>query len=216
MEKIESLMDWRRRRLMSAVATRCAGNENEFGRLLGYKDGAFVRQMIAADKAITEKTILKIEAIPGLEGWFQNDLDNAPTAKTSRAVPAVGEVKGGADGYLEDLQYPAGYGDGVVDYPTTDQHAYALRVRGDSMSPRYRPGQYIIVEPSIEPQPGDDVVVICKDGRKLLKVMAWVRSESVSLLSVNNDYAPLTLDIAEIDHMHTVAGTIPARALRKD
>lgn len=46
------------------------GNQTEFGRLLGYKDGAFVRQMLAGGKAVTEKTIRKVESLPGMEGWF--------------------------------------------------------------------------------------------------------------------------------------------------
>lgn len=46
------------------------GNQTEFGRRLGYKDGAFVRQMLAGTKPITEKTIRKIEAMPGMEHWF--------------------------------------------------------------------------------------------------------------------------------------------------
>jgi phage repressor protein C with HTH and peptisase S24 domain len=46
------------------------GNQTEFGRILGYKDGAFVRQMLAGGKAVTEKTIRKIESLPGMDGWF--------------------------------------------------------------------------------------------------------------------------------------------------
>lgn len=144
-----------------------------------------------------------------------SNVESGLDLKAFRAVPHVGEVKGGQDGYFEELQYPTGHGDGVIDYPTTDRNAYALRVRGDSMHPRYRAGEYIVVEPSIEPQPGEDVVVICRDGRKLLKTLAWTRGGSVSLLSINNGHAPVTLDLADIERMHTVAGVVPARALRK-
>lgn len=130
-------------------------------------------------------------------------------------VPVVGDVKGGADGFFEELDYPPGHGDGSIPYPTSDKNAYALRVRGDSMHPRYRAGEFIVVEPNVAPQPGEDVVVICKDGRKLLKTLGWAREGTVSLLSINNGYAPLTMDASEIDRMHAVAGTVPARALRK-
>lgn len=218
MEKNE-IDEFRRRRMQQAIDTHFDGNETAFGRSVGYKDGAFVRQMLAADKAITEKTVAKIEkAIPKLYGWFAvepSNVDLGPDLKAFRAVPNVGEVKGGQDGYFEELQYPTGHGDGVIDYPTTDRNAYALRVRGDSMHPRYRAGEYIVVEPSIEPQPGEDVVVICRDGRKLLKTLAWTRGGSISLLSINNGHSPLTLDLTEIERMHTVAGVVPARALRK-
>src|SRR5690606_4880837 len=58
-------------------------------------------------------------------------------------LPLVGEVKGGPDGFLEELHYPVGHGEGTVEYPTADPVAYALRVRGDSMHPRYRAGEFV-------------------------------------------------------------------------
>jgi len=219
----DDIDEFRRARMRVAIDTHFDGNETAFGRAVGYKDGAFVRQMLAGDKAITEKTVAKIEKfIPAISGWFSqgasaafSNVEPGPDLKTFRAVPNVGEVKGGPDGYFEELQYPTGHGDGVIDYPTTDRNAYALRVRGDSMHPRYRAGEYIVVEPNIEPQPGEDVVVICRDGRKLLKTLGWTRDGSVSLLSINNGHAPVTLDLEEVERMHTVAGVVPARALRK-
>ncbi len=46
------------------------GNRTQFGKLLGYKDGGFVRQMIAGSKPVTEKTIRKVESLQGMSGWF--------------------------------------------------------------------------------------------------------------------------------------------------
>lgn len=135
--------------------------------------------------------------------------------KPARNVPVVGDVKGGADGYFEELQYPEGHGDGTIPYPTSDANAYALRVRGDSMQPRYRTGEFIVVEPNMEAQPGEDVVVICRDGRKLLKTLAWIRNKEICLLSISNGHPPLTLELQEVDRIHVVAGRVPARALRK-
>lgn len=95
-----------------------------------------------------------------------------------------------------------------------DRNTHALCVIGDSMHPRYRAGEYIMVAPSIEPQPGEDVVVICRDGRKLLKTLDQTRDGSVSLLSINSSHAPVTLDLADVDRMYAVAGVVPSRALR--
>lgn len=140
----------------------------------------------------------------------------APALATSRYIPVVGHVKAGPDGFLEEMDYPTGHGEGSVEYWARDPSAYALRVKGDSMHPRYRAGEFIVVTPSIEAQPGRDVVVKLKDGRKLLKQLNWIRGGEVQLLSINDGYAPNTLDMAEIDSIHRVAGSVPPDAFQND
>lgn len=67
--------------LRSAIDKVASGNVSEFGRRLGYKDGAFVRQMLGAIRPVSEKTIRAVEALPGLKGWF----DQPRPAKVVRA-----------------------------------------------------------------------------------------------------------------------------------
>lgn len=144
-----------------------------------------------------------------------SNVADAPALAASRLVPVVGHVKGGTDGFLEEMQFPPGYGEGFVEFWTKDSAAYALRVKGDSMHPRYRAGEFIVVTPSIEAQPGRDVVVRMKDGRKLLKLLNWIRGDEVQLLSINNGYAPTTLSIDEIESIHRVAGGVPQDAFQE-
>lgn len=66
----EELKDYRIARLSAAVDKVCAGNKSEFGRKLGYTDGAFVRQMLAGTRPITEKTVMQVEALHGMGEWF--------------------------------------------------------------------------------------------------------------------------------------------------
>lgn len=139
----------------------------------------------------------------------------APAMRASRKVAVVGEVKGGDHGYLEELQYPVGYGEGTVDFPTADPMAYALRVRGDSMHPRYRAGEFVVVEPSVEALPGDDVVVAMLDGRKLLKELGWWRDDEVQLLSINNHFGPMTLERQDIASIQLVAGRVRRGAINR-
>ncbi len=75
--------DYRIERLQAAVNKQCDGNVSAFGRLLGYKDGAFVRQMLAGTRAISEKTVDAVERIPGLENWFSTK-PGKPTQATER------------------------------------------------------------------------------------------------------------------------------------
>lgn len=66
---MDQLSDERRRQRLSDLVEH-VGGKAALGRLLGYKDGAFVRQMIAGERPITEKTIRLVHEKPGLSGWF--------------------------------------------------------------------------------------------------------------------------------------------------
>ncbi|MEY9198725.1 phage repressor protein C with HTH and peptisase S24 domain [Sinorhizobium fredii] len=77
---------------------------------------------------------------------------------TKRLIPVLGEAVGGEDGeYL--------FNGSVLDYvecpPSLDNvpNAYSVYVDGESMSPRYRPGEVVYVHPGKPPRRGDDVVV---------------------------------------------------------
>lgn len=133
-----------------------------------------------------------------------SNVDPAPDLKKAKRVPITGSVKGGDDGYLvQDNGI-----DGWVDYWTGDPEAHALRIKGDSMHPRYRAGEFVIVTPSVEAQPGRDVVVKLTNGKCLLKQLNWIRDGEVQLLSINNGYAPLTISRSEIETIARVAGSV--------
>lgn len=139
-----------------------------------------------------------------------SNVTEAPALIRSRQIPVVGHVKGGEDGYFEELRYPVGHGEGSVEYWTRDPHAYALRVKGDSMAPRFRAREFVVVTPSVEAQPGNDVVVRLKDGRKLLKMLNWVHDDEVQLLSINDGHGPTTLQREDIESIQRCAGGVPS------
>lgn len=59
-----------------------------------------------------------------------------------------------------DNFHPGDNGESLV--PTTvpvKRHTFALRVSGDSMEPEFKEGAILIVEPELEAQPGDFVIV---------------------------------------------------------
>lgn len=49
------------------------GKKDELGKFLGYKDGAFVRQMLSGSRPISEKTVDKINSIKKFKDWFERD-----------------------------------------------------------------------------------------------------------------------------------------------
>ena len=236
-EQVEAFMAWRshadgRELSASGMAELVAKNQGELEpskrctrqniETLISKKLRTTRYMVALAMAMgtTAETLQKglyetPKAVQPLVADDYENLDGGPLLRAERGVPVVGEVKGGPDGFLEELQYPDSHGDGFVAYPTSDPEAFALRVRGDSMHPRYRAGEFIVVEPKVDPQPGDDVVVALRDGRKLLKELNWDRDGEIQLLSVNNHFAPLTIAKSEVLSIRLVAGRVRRSAFSR-
>jgi hypothetical protein len=82
---------WRRARLAALAEHEEFRGRAPLGRALGYKDGAYVRQMIEGERTISEKTIAAIETMRGgkFKGWFDMQahgeirfsvIDSAPPA----------------------------------------------------------------------------------------------------------------------------------------
>jgi len=121
-------------------------------------------------------------------------------------VPVVGAAQLGDEGYWAALDHPVGHGDGYIDFHTADQNAYALRCKGDSMAPRIKDGEFVVVEPNAAPHPGDEVMVKAEDGRVMIKELLYVREGLVHLASVNEAHGRITIPINQVAAMHLVAG----------
>jgi SOS-response transcriptional repressor LexA len=130
--------------------------------------------------------------------------------KAGRAVAVVGEVQGGPDGFISIDDYPVGHGHALIPNARSNiQGAYGLKVRGDSMRPRIKSGEYIVCEPNAEYQPGDDVVVKFTDGSAMVKELLWIREGDVCLGSINNGIPPITRSLSEVLYIHRVAAIMP-------
>lgn len=122
------------------------------------------------------------------------------SAARQRPIPLIGMAEAGSRGYFDDGGFPAGSGWEDVDLPAVDdEHAYALKVSGDSMLPLYRNGDIIIVAPGERLRPGDRVVVKTRDGEVMAKLLARRTAKTVELDSLNPAYERRTLKSGEID-----------------
>jgi SOS-response transcriptional repressor LexA len=75
------------------------------------------------------------------------------------AVPLLTDVQAGAfKMYVDNLAEGDADQELVPTSVPVNRHTFALRVMGDSMEPEFREGMVIIVEPDMEPQPGDYVI----------------------------------------------------------
>jgi phage repressor protein C with HTH and peptisase S24 domain len=127
--------------------------------------------------------------------------------KRLNGVPIVGHAIAtpNADGFFEDV-FTSGASDEYAFWKSRDPDAYALRVKGDSMQPRIRPGEVIVVEPNAPLVQGKDVLVRTKDGRKMVKQLLFQRANEVTLGSINQSHPQITLSLDDIESLHFVAG----------
>jgi phage repressor protein C with HTH and peptisase S24 domain len=127
-----------------------------------------------------------------------------PKLNKSKKIPIVGIAQLGDNGFWAPLDYPPGHGDGFIEYWITDDNAYAIRCVGDSMRPRIKNGEFVIVAPNHTPIPGDEILLKSKDGRVMVKTLLYTRSGYVFVMSINEQYPPQSFALAEIDTMHAV------------
>lgn len=121
------------------------------------------------------------------------------------------------------MGYPGGYGDALVQAASHDTNAYALYVSGNSMAPRMRPGEAILVEPGQEAAPGDEVVVKIVErpndpnltgGAVMVKEFASQRDGRIALDSIADHEERILVHRQDIEFMHYVAGTFRAGSIR--
>lgn len=82
------------------------------------------------------------------------DVDGDPYDFEFREVPVLGNTQLGNGGFWTDMQYPVGNGDGHIRWPSYDADVYALKCVGDSMVPRIKEGEFVIIEPNHGYHPG--------------------------------------------------------------
>src|SRR4029079_13743306 len=98
---------------------------------------------------------------------------------TTNAVPVINRVSAGYPRDFTDLSYPKGIADDYVGCPDVhDKDAFAARVHGDSMSPKYREGDIVIFSPAAGTKSGDDCFVRFEDGHTTFKRVFFEKDES--------------------------------------
>jgi repressor LexA len=104
-----------------------------------------------------------------LQDLVEKSAGNVESVATN-AVPVVNRVSAGYPKDFTDMNYPRGVADDYVGCPDVqDKDAFAARVHGDSMSPKYREGDIVIFSPVAGTRNGDDCFVRFEDGHTTFK-----------------------------------------------
>jgi phage repressor protein C with HTH and peptisase S24 domain len=117
----------------------------------------------------------------------------------TQAVPLIGFAEAGAGGFFDDGGFPVGKGwDEIVFPAVNDEHAYALKISGDSMLPAYRGGDVIVVSPGATVRRGDRVVVKTRGGEVTVKELKRKTAKSIELQSLNPAHPNRTLPLTDV------------------
>ena len=108
----------------------------------------------------------------------------------------INKVPAGYPADFDDLGYPPGAADDYVRCPDLhDAYAFAVRVVGDSMEPKYREGDIVIFSPARQVENGDDCFVRMTDPHETtFKQIFFDDKNSVRLQPRNQKYSPMTLE----------------------
>lgn len=218
----QSIQDWRVSRLQAMVERE--GGKASTGRRLGYRDGAFVGQMLRGERPVTEKTILAVHALPGYAGWFdQGAVATQPvSALTPSPAPGVPAVhvpllaNSGSMGPGTEIQHD----DILVGQIALSEQWVARRLQptnlnalrfihayGDNMSPTFEDGDILLVDTGIkDPKTIDGVYVMAANDRVYIK---RVRQRMDGVVEISSDNATVkTVDVLNGDHRIDILGRV--------
>ena len=113
-----------------------------------------------------------------------------------RLVPIINKVVAGYPTDFDDLDYPVGVADDYVRGPDLhDPNAFAVRVVGDSMEPKFCEGDVVIFSPATEVENGDDCFIRFQMPHETtFKRVFFEKEGKIRLQPRNEKYSPTVVE----------------------
>jgi repressor LexA len=121
-----------------------------------------------------------------------------------RLVPIINKVAAGYPAEFDDLDYPVGIADDYVRCPDLhDANAFAVRVVGDSMEPRFTEGDIVVFSPAVEVRNGDDCFIrFATPHETTFKRVFFEAENRIRLQPRNESYSPTIVDGKRINGIY--------------
>jgi hypothetical protein len=178
--------EWRQQRL-KALADKYGGNA-ELGRAMGYRDGAYVGQMIGGLRPISEKTIDRAHNLPGCGGWFTQGRAGTLTLVADNEAPqqemfgdginiavlsAAGSMGPGAEQHddvvIGRITVSPQWAAKTLTPLTKMENLRFIHGYGDSMEPTYSDGDILLVDVGVRNCDVDGIYVLEANDRLFIK-----------------------------------------------
>jgi transcriptional regulator with XRE-family HTH domain/SOS-response transcriptional repressor LexA len=144
-------------------------------------------------------------------GALAEMFDHSDTNVEPIAAYAVPVINGAAEDYpgdFGDSAYPVRVADQHVGCPgIADKDAFAARVHGDCMTPRYRQGDIVVFSPALPPRNGDDCFIRFGDGQTAFKRIFFENegangTPSLRLQPRNERYRPTVVPCEKVSGLY--------------
>lgn len=124
--------------------------------------------------------------------------------KAGRLVPVINKVPAGYPAEFDDMGYTVGFADDYVRCPDIhDPNAFAVRVVGDSMQPKFIEGDIVIFSPKADVQNGDDCFIrLTMPHETTFKRIFFESDETLRLQPRNEMHAPIIVEGARINGIY--------------
>lgn len=193
-------------------------NQSQLAAETGITTSAVSQLVTGRVKSLKAETAAAIERSTGYRAsWLVTGkgpkfvLDNniQPAGIGARRVPLINYVQAGAWTGVVDPYQPNDAHEWLMTDLELSDGAFALEIKGDSMLPDFQPGDRVIIDPSVRPQPGD--YVVAKNGEEestfkkyRLRSINDHGTEVFELVPLNPDYPSIRSDVTPI----TIVGTM--------
>lgn len=170
-------------------------------------------------KHMRGETAAKIEGATGVRAaWLmtgegvklvREQMGMGPGMEDIRQIPCIDRARV-VDWLRSGDPYDAGGApEWLLSTGAQSPRAFALQIRDNSMQPELRPGDQVIVDPAVEPAPGDYVLALSREeGAVLRKYRPRGADDTgralIELKPLNDDYPTVQGDASAIEVLGTV------------
>ena len=157
----------------------------------------FIKNLVNKKTDVTQLDTLLAESELAI------DKDSLPLSP-GRLVPVINKVAAGYPTDFDDLDYPAGIADDYVRCPDLhDPNAFAVRVVGDSMEPKFCQGDIVVFSPAADVHNGDDCFIRFSTPHETsFKRVFFEPDNKVRLQPRNEKYSPTIMDGSRINGLY--------------
>ena len=173
---------------------------------------AHISQYLSGKRNPKQENVYKLASALGVSAaWLMGKSESMEPPKypvidkDTIHIPILGTVAAGYDSFAETNYIGELQAEGSLS--ESGEELFALRIKGDSMSPRILEGDTVIVSTAEEVENGDIVIAIV-DGEEATCKKLQKFSGGIALVPLNPNYQPMFFSDEQID-------TVPVRIIGK-
>lgn len=137
-----------------------------------------------------------------------------PIYRVLKKIPILGSIRAGMPMYSEEnfigeIEIPE-------EWTICGQQYFALKVKGDSMAPRYLENDIVILKQSPTCNNGQVCAVLINGDEATLKKVIFLPDKSIMLQPINPNYKPLIFTLKEQSSVPVVIQGVAVRIIRDE